>query len=126
MPNSLEARFLLDALAFIPYQYFDGGHRTQREPTSSQQMLISALEANQWIIGDIRAADLPSGTYSNRFTAWRQGDPYPNCNRTKWKYDAYDYHETSLVRPDWDLAEFIALQHPGDLRHNETDSSIVI
>ena len=122
MPNSLEIRFLYDALAFIPCQDFDGDHRIQREPTLSQLMLISELEAGHWIIRDIRSADLPSGTYTNRITAWRQGNPYHNCKRNKWEHDAYDYHETPLVWPDWGLAELIALLHPAVLCHYEADS----
>ncbi|MXW65343.1 MAG: ABC transporter substrate-binding protein [Bacteroidetes bacterium SB0662_bin_6] len=118
--NNLEARFLHDANAFNPYENFDGDHHTEGEPISSEQLLVAGTKADHWIIGDIHAAELPPDTYMNRFTAWTQGALYHNYKRTKWEYNAYDWFETALVRPDWVLADLVTLLHPEVLRHHET------
>ena len=118
--NNLEARFLHDANAFNPYEDFGSDRRSEGEPISSEQLLIAGAEADHWIIGDIHAADLPPDTYMNRFAAWQQGNLYHNYKRIKPEHNAYDWFETALVRPDWVLADLIALLHPEVLRHHET------
>ena len=118
--NNLEARLLNDANALNPYEDFDRELLTEGEPISSEQLLVAGTGADHWIIGDIHAAELPPDTYMNRFAAWTQGALYHNYKRTKWDYNAYDYFETALVRPDWILADLVALLHPEVLRHHET------
>ena len=118
--NNVEARFLRDANAFNPYEDFNRDSRSEGEPISSEQLLIDGMEADHWIIGDIHAADLPSGTYMSKFEAWQKGTLYHNYKRIKPEHNAYDWFETALVRPDWVLADLIALLHPEVLPEHET------
>lgn len=118
--HNLEARLLADANAFNPYADFEGDRRAEGEPISSEQLLVDGATADHWIIGDIHAADLPPDTYMDQFAAWQAGNLYHNYKRTKWEYNAYDYYKTALVRPDWVLADLIALLHPDILPDHET------
>jgi len=118
--NNIEARFLRDANAFNPYEDFNRDSRSEGEPISSEQLLIDGMEADHWIIGDIHAADLPPGSYMSKFAAWKQGTLYHNYKRIKPEHNAYDWFETALVRPDWVLADLIALLHPDVLPDHQT------
>ncbi len=118
--HNVEARLLADAHAVNPYADFEGDRRTDGEPISSEQLLLQGASADHWIIGDIHAAELPPGSYMDQFAAWRAGALSHNYKRTKWEHNAYDYYKTALVRPDWVLADLIALLHPDVLTDHET------
>ncbi len=118
--NNLEARLLADANAFNPFADFEGNRRTDGEPISSEQLLVQGANADHWIIGDIHAAELPPENYMKQFLAWQSGKLSHNYKRTKWDYNAYDYYKTALVRPDWVLADLVALLHPEVLPTHET------
>jgi iron complex transport system substrate-binding protein len=117
--NSLEARLLKDAGAINPFEDFSKEFNPIGEAFTSEQMLTKAATVEHWIIGETYNAPLPGGRYMESFRAWRTGNLYHNYHRSKFEHNAYDWFASAPLRPDWVLADLIALLHPHLLPDHE-------
>ncbi len=120
MENNLEARLLRDAGAHNPFAAIDDGPvREDGAAIASERLLIEGSDADQWVIGDIHQAALPSDEFMASFRAWREDRLYHTYARSNWEVDAYDWYEGATAHPDVLLADLAHLLHPGLLPDHE-------
>jgi len=111
--HNAEAQLLRDAGAVNPVQDFDLPFNPIGEAFTVEEMLAEGKEADIWIIGGgVSDTPLPARSYLEGFRAWREGRLYHHSRRSKPAYDAFDWFNLAPVRPDYVLADLIALLHP--------------
>lgn len=118
--NNAEARLLSDAGAINPVQNFDLPFNPIGRAFTSEEMLIHGKDAEFWIIGSgVDRTPLPGRNYLEGFQAWRDGRLYHHYLRSKPAHNAYDWFNLAPIRPDYVLADLIALLHPQLLPHHQ-------
>jgi ABC-type Fe3+-hydroxamate transport system substrate-binding protein len=117
--NNLEARLLRDAGAVNLLEDLSGPVRHDGDELSNEALLLRAVDAEHWILGDIHADGLPPDGFMAEFRAWRQGNLYHNYARSNPEANAYDWYEGAVVRPDLALADLVSLLHPELLPSHE-------
>lgn len=111
--NNAEARLLQDAGAINPVQDYDLPFNPIGKAFTVEEMLTIGKEADVWIIGSgIPNTPQPSLSYLRGFKAWREGALYHHYQRSKPEYNAFDWFNLAPIRPDYVLADLIAILHP--------------
>lgn len=111
--NNAEARLLNDAGAINPVQDFELPFNPIGRAFTAEEMLIEGKESDIWIIGSgVTGTPLPARSYLEGFQAWREGRLYHHYRRSKPEYNAFDWFNLAPIRPDYVLADLIALLHP--------------
>jgi iron complex transport system substrate-binding protein len=78
----------------------------------TEALLTVADQPDCWIAGDIHARQLPDERTLAAFKAYRLGCFYGNFGRSKPQWDAFDWYETGVVRPDLVLRDLVKMLHP--------------
>jgi iron complex transport system substrate-binding protein len=118
--NNAEAQLLKDAGTINPIEDFTLPFSPVGEPFTSEEWLQVGQDIEHWIIsGGTTSVRLPSEHYLSGFRAWRENNLYHHYRRSKPQYDVYDWYNLGIVRPDWVLADLIALFHPELLPDHE-------
>ena len=111
--NNAEARLLKDAGLINPAEDFTLPFSPVGEAFTSEEWLLLGQQVEHWIISEgTTLVRLPSQNYLEGFQAWREEKLYHHYRRSKPEHDVYDWYNMSIVRPDWVLADLIALFHP--------------
>ncbi|MEM1324417.1 MAG: ABC transporter substrate-binding protein [Bacteroidota bacterium] len=111
--NNTEARLLKDAGVINPVEDFTLPFNPVGEPFTNEEWLEVGKDAEHWIISNgVMGVRLPSKRYLTGFEAWQNGNLYHQYLRSKPEHDAYDWFNLGPVRPDFILADLIALLHP--------------
>lgn len=118
--NNAEARLLKDAGVINPVEDFTLPFNPTGEPFTNEEWLEAGNQADHWIIsGGTMGLQLPSKKYLESFKAWQNNNLYHHYARSKPEHDAYDWYNLSAIRPDYVLADLIALFHPNLLPDHE-------
>lgn len=118
--NNAEAYLLKDAGVMNPIEDFTLPFSPIGEAYTSEEWLQLGQDIEHWIISDgTMMVRLPSNNYLEGFRAWRENNLYHHYRRSKPQYDVYDWYNLGIVRPDWVLADLIALFHPELLPDHE-------
>lgn len=107
--DSWQARYLEAAGAENPFA-------ARGEPTarlSTEAVLEAAADADVWITETPTADRMPPGVPLDAFAAHRGGRVFHPHARTRPEWDAWDWYETALVRPDLVLGDLVAILYPG-------------
>jgi len=87
--------------------------RWSSETVASERLLPLAARTDLWLIGDMHAVAPRGRAVLDAFPAWRAGHLYGNTGRTLPAENVHDWYQTAVVRPDWVLADFVKMLHPG-------------
>lgn len=107
-----EAGLLRDAGARLVLGEADAPGADDLRKVGTEALLTVADQADCWIAGDIHARQLPDERTLSAFKAYRQGCFFGNFGRSKPKWDAFDWYETGVVRPDLVLRDLVKMLHP--------------
>ncbi len=108
-----EAAFVRDANGINVFAQPEDATQNDYRQLSTETLLSQATDASCWLAGDIHARQLPDEKILSSFRAWREGCFFGNFGRSKPQWDAFDYYETGVVRPDLVLRDFVKMLHPG-------------
>lgn len=107
-----EAGLLRDAGARLVLGEADAHGAEDLRKVGTEALLTVADQPDCWIAGDIHARQLPDERTLTAFKAYRQGCFYGNFGRSKPQWDAFDWYETGVVRPDLVLRDLVKMLHP--------------
>jgi ABC-type Fe3+-hydroxamate transport system substrate-binding protein len=107
-----EAGLLRDAGARVVLGEPDALGADDVRKVGTETLLTVADQPDCWIAGDIHARQLPDERTLAAFKAYRQGCFFGNFGRSKPQWDAFDWYETGVVRPDLVLRDLVKMLHP--------------
>ena len=107
-----EAGLLRDAGARLVLSEADTPGTDDLRKVGTEALLAVAGQPDCWIAGDIHARQLPDARTLAAFKAYRQGCFFGNFGRSKPQWDAFDWYETGVVRPDLVLRDLVKMLHP--------------
>ena len=110
--RNAEAKLMRDAGAINVLERPDDAANDSMVLLSTEQLLMRGTDAQCWILRDDQSARFAQPGTLERFRAWRDECAFSITGSMKPNANAYDFYERATFRPDWLLADLVAMLHP--------------
>ncbi len=107
-----ENALLKDANGINVLAQADDNQLNSFQPISTEQLLQKGRDASCWILRDTHSVAYPEVSILSQFRAWQENCLFASDGMSKPEFDAFDYYETAVIRPDWVLGDLVRMLHP--------------